>query len=746
MTAQTPDTISTLKKAFVKLNMPIFPIHPVFDGRCTCGDPKCTDQGKHPKVASWKDERTTNAGKINAWIDQYGACNWGGATGKVSGVFVVDVDPRHGGADTLNALELQHGKLPNTRIHRTGGGGAHIIFSIPKGTVIKSGSNVLGPGVDVKGEESYIVLPPSRHISGGEYEILNDVPPVEPPEWLISLLLEKQQGGDAGKSTAGFTMPETIPAGTRTTTLFSAARSLRAKGFSEPAVDAAIRIENQLRCEQPPVPDGKLQGIIRDASRNYQAGAITDTSLYELTEHGVAELIRSLYGANWFHLVDAKEWYHWNGKFWELDTTLQINNLVKSIVIEKLLDAAISGDKAKRDFYSRCCDNTKTNNIVSACRSLLAIPQERVDAHTNLLPVENGTYNLDTHTFAPEHIREQYLTKVCPVKYDDAATCDKWVQHINTVFEGNTALIEFFQELTGYTLLHNNPEEIFIILWGAGKNGKTVTTKVLKKILGKYAKTAMVDTIMKSRVKGDGAGHRSDLVAIASARMVMIAEGNAEDELAAGLIKQMTGGDGYAVRGAYEKRPIEYDPGFKIYFVTNHLPMIDGADYGLMRRVFLIPFTATIQNRITEYDRILFEEEGPGILRWMMEGLKRYQARGGFVLPDVVRAEIEKYRSSHDIISLWMNDECVRDTTAVETRSVIIGNYQNWCQLNKYPELKAKEFWGILVARGIVLDGVYVKRVRGCKGIRLKTQEELTNFYVKYEQVATRAAEQADFH
>jgi len=66
--------------------------------------------------------------------------------------------------------------------------------------------------------------------------------------------------------------------------------------------------------------------------------------------------------------------------------------------------------------------------------------------------------------------------------------------------------------------------------------------------------------------------------------------------------------------------------------------------------------------------------------------------------------------------------------------------------MNKYPELKAKEFWGILVARGIVLDGVYVKRVRGCKGIRIKTHEELTNFYVKYERAATRAAEEVVFH
>lgn len=485
----------------------------------------------------------------------------------------------------------------------------------------------------------------------------------------------------------------------------------------------------------PKIPAGK--DLMTDAFKKKSESVGTDV-LYELTEHGVAKVVQTQNGQDWIYLANQNEWYLWNGKHWELDTTMQINELVKKIAIEKLTEAAGKGNKEKIEFYVKCCDMVKTNHIVASCKSLFAIPPEKIDALSHLLPFENGVYDLNTHTFTPEHKRDQYLTMICPVVFDRLATCPKWEAHMKTVFQGKEDLICFFQELTGYTLLHNNPGEIFIILWGSGKNGKTVTTKVIKAILGKYAKTAQVDTIMKRKIAADGACHRSDLLHIIRSRMVMISEGNAEDELAAGLIKQITGGDDVTIRGAYQKRGEEYSPGFKIWFVTNHLPNIDGADYALMRRVYLIPFTARIEEstKIQEYDRILFEKEGSGILNWMLTGLKRYQERGNkFILPKIVLAEIEKYKTNHDIISQWEQDECVIDPAAIELRSVIVGNYKNWCDTNQYQELKPKQFWAVLVSRGIMTDGVYKEKKRACKGIRLKTGDELKAFYELYEPV-----------
>jgi len=500
---------------------------------------------------------------------------------------------------------------------------------------------------------------------------------------------------------------------------------------------------------EPPDPGPELspeeeEVALADLDRRFEeAQRLPPRDLYEYTEAGVAELIKSLYAANWFYVTSTNDWYRWTGKFWELDTTLQFTELVKQVAIGKLADAAAVGNKTGVSFYAKCCDTTKINHIIASSRSLFAIPPEKVDALTHLFPFSNGVYNLVTHEFSPAHIRDQYLTQISPVDYQAGAVCPMWEEHMQMIFERDQALIDFFQEVAGYAFLHNNPAQAFFVLHGAGQNGKSETSKVIKKIMGSYAKNAQVESIMKRRNPVDGASHRTDLIHIARARMVQVFEGNPEDELAAGLIKQLTGGDPLTARGAYEKRSQEFAPGFKIWFVTNHLPLIDGADYAMMRRVFLIPFHATIpeEKKILDYAEQLYDAESSGILNWILAGLKRYQYRGKFVIPTKVRDAIQKYKTGNDILLEWIEDECVKDPAAEEQKEIVLQNYRNWCDGNGSKALSPKTFWTALKNRGVEVDGIYVNRKRGCKGIRLKTTKELKEFYEQYLGSAADAAE-----
>jgi hypothetical protein len=82
-------------------------------------------------------------------------------TGAASGLVVVDVDPGNGGMDTLAELHAAR-LLPPTLTVETGSGGRHFFYAHP-GAAIKSGGNLLGPGVDVKADGGYVVAAPSRH-------------------------------------------------------------------------------------------------------------------------------------------------------------------------------------------------------------------------------------------------------------------------------------------------------------------------------------------------------------------------------------------------------------------------------------------------------------------------------------------------------------------------------------------------------------------------------------------------------
>lgn len=87
--------------------------------------------------------------------------NIGILTGSDTGIFVVDIDPRHSGDESLKTLEATYGSLPATLSANTGGGGTHYLFQIPAGQVIRNSAGDIAPGIDMRGNGGLIVVEPS---------------------------------------------------------------------------------------------------------------------------------------------------------------------------------------------------------------------------------------------------------------------------------------------------------------------------------------------------------------------------------------------------------------------------------------------------------------------------------------------------------------------------------------------------------------------------------------------------------
>ena len=105
---------------------------------------------------------------------------------------VLDIDPRHGGDETIRQLEAEHEPLPGTATVLSGSGGRHLYFQ-HSGFTVHSGDGALGVGLDIKGDGGSIVAPPSRHVSRQAYRWERgknpDAVPLTPlPAWLSDLL------------------------------------------------------------------------------------------------------------------------------------------------------------------------------------------------------------------------------------------------------------------------------------------------------------------------------------------------------------------------------------------------------------------------------------------------------------------------------------------------------------------------------------------------------------------------------
>lgn len=166
----------------------VFPVHTIRGGECTCGGRKGCKPGKHPLTDHGFKDATTDSKQIRRWWAKWPEANIGIATGKASGIIVLDIDPRNGGDQALAELESQHGSLPHTVEAISGGGGRHILLQYP-GYHIKSRSG-LWPGIDVKADGGYFVAEPSVHESGREYawelsHLPSDVAVALIPQWLL---------------------------------------------------------------------------------------------------------------------------------------------------------------------------------------------------------------------------------------------------------------------------------------------------------------------------------------------------------------------------------------------------------------------------------------------------------------------------------------------------------------------------------------------------------------------------------
>ncbi len=167
----------------------VFPLHSTSgDGSCTCGKSACTDIGKHPRAElapRGVKDATIDEEKIRAWFGP-GAplSNIAIATGEKSGITVLDIDiGAKGGDKTWQVLIADHGE-PVTLVAETGSGGMHWLFQYYSG--LKTSSATLGPGIDVRNNNGYIVAAPSRHRTGGIYKWLDaiDTPLAYLPEYL----------------------------------------------------------------------------------------------------------------------------------------------------------------------------------------------------------------------------------------------------------------------------------------------------------------------------------------------------------------------------------------------------------------------------------------------------------------------------------------------------------------------------------------------------------------------------------
>jgi len=514
-------------------------------------------------------------------------------------------------------------------------------------------------------------------------------------------------------------LPETIEEGSRNNTMMSYAGMLRNRGFDEPTI-AGILLDLNKRCH-PPLPEDEVRSIAKSACKYKPAVQLP----HSRNEREQAETLVMLWRGKYRWADHKGKWMKWTGKYWQ-----------------ETAECVIVGDAGDtlNEYYRRLMSNITTvadlekldllmlrASNIAALRSMVAYAKgrpgifslaEHWDSDGYILNVNNGTIDLNTGKLRP-HDPEDLCTHFAPVDYDDTAVGPAWEEHIRYAIPDPNTRRQLQRDL-GMSLVGGSLDEILPIWYGQGANGKSTTARALQAVLGSYAGTAAPNLLIQKRFDQ----HPTELANLKGKRLVFSAEVGHGDRLDEVKVKQLTGGDRINARFMNQDF-FEFPCTWTIFLLCNQKPTIIGTDYGIWRRVRLVPWTVTRPPREREpQDRVVKRllEEAPAILRWLLDGLADWY-NDPFWVAEEVSAATKEYSREQDTVTAFIDECCEEYPSGVVTVKELYERYSAWCMEQGEEPLTKHTFERSFKNRGFIKGRLH-GGTHCWRKIRLKSGDE----------------------
>jgi putative DNA primase/helicase len=550
----------------------------------------CKGNGKSPRISGWQESATLDEKVIDRWWEKYPNANIGLLTGKNNNLVVVDVDINNGkkGMESLKQLQNECGEFDTLMVHSPSGG-RHYYFKYPKNEDHVKGPTNFRPGIDIRADGNLIIAPGSS-IDGNPYRFEDGEKEIsELPDRLLEMLMSKE-----GLPMSPFEVPISdviygIEEGGRNEGIYKYACSLR--GIDTPYNEAVKQVRGAAKSCIPPLSDQEATACLNSAWKHEP-----NTEGFHLTELGNAKRLVEMYGDDIRYVVEYKKWIYWDGCMWKEDMDGYIERLAKDTVLSIYEEAFSEADMNRRRDISSHAMKSESKYVIDAMIKLtkseksISISQSRLDNNNMLLGVNNGALDLSSGSLLMNS-KKFFITQKANVSYMPEEKCPLWMSFLETVTGGDEDMISYLKKIVGYSLTGKTSEQALFFFYGFGANGKGVWIDTIEFLLGSYAKKTSVKTLMAKKTSGAD----DNLARLRGARYVTTSETEEGARFDESLLKTLTGEDRITARQLYGST-FEYLPEFKIFVVGNHKPYIKGNDFGIWRRLKLIPFDITIPN------------------------------------------------------------------------------------------------------------------------------------------------------
>lgn len=314
------------------------------------------------------------------------------------------------------------------------------------------------------------------------------------------------------------------------------------------------------------------------------------------------------------------------------------------------------------------------------------------EVNTPYLAFKNGIVNTKTYEIEkpsrdiPVYMYQPFTTDTLNMP---TPMFDSYLRDVMRNTEGDTSeeLITYMIEVIGYLLIPELKGQAMFYLVGGGQNGKSVMLDLIRFMVGeRFVSAFSIEHLTTKDFALPGIiGKRVNICSEDESRYI-----NTDK------FKALVTGDPIEARRLYGD-PFTIIPTTKYIFATNSMPHFKNVDFGVQRRVHVIPFNYRIPD--TAIDRNMLEKliaELPGIIgKAIFTGAKNLAARKyRFNIPQIVQEEMLrfKYESSPVMSFIEVMYERGGENDFIASEDIYY-SYRSWCQLTGRKPVKSRTFF-----------------------------------------------------
>lgn len=405
--------------------------------------------------------------------------------------------------------------------------------------------------------------------------------------------------------------------------------------------------------------------------------ADVDSSGFEWSEMGMANLFGMLYNTEARYCPEHKSWYTYHEGAWRKDEgAILVSEKIKDFVRLMILYCGEITDDDTRKSYMRFVnemgDRRMRDRILKDATGELRIGAARFDSNPYLINCLNGTYNLEDFSFK-ECDWSDFITMQTNFRHTVRrdVKCDRWEKFIDEVMQGDAEKADFLQRSLGYSIIGLNREECMFILHGkTTRNGKSTLLNTIETMLGDYAKVAPVGMICRGDRQKDAEAASPILAGLKGKRFVTMSESNEYGKLDEEKIKQLTGGEEISPRPLYQAA-VTFLPQFTLWLSCNDLPLVTDKSLFASQRIKVIEFNRhfTPQEQDTRLKEELTSMEAmSGVFMWLVRGYIKYKEKG-LAMADSLKKVVNRYEHENDLVLQFLEARCIRVIDYTENRN-----------------------------------------------------------------------------